>query len=146
MDIIFPSVCSFVACLAYCVIIQISPKSILPVSIGGAISCVVYLLLSPLNNAIVQSFLAGVCASAYSELMAYRRRVPVTTHLIIAIIPLVPGGRIYEAMEHCIAGEMDLFIRTALITFGIAGAIALSIILTSPVIKIIFRRKTRQPS
>lgn len=139
MDVFLPTLYSFIACIAYCIIIQISPHSILPVALGGGVSCVVYLLLSPLNNAIVQSFLAGICAGFYSELLAHRRRVPVTTHLIVAIIPLVPGGMLYQAMEYCIAGDMDAFISTALYTFGIAGAIALSILLASPIARLFFR-------
>lgn len=143
MDTLLPCFYSFIACMAYCVIIQVSPKSILPAAIGGGLVSLIYTLLSPIDNAIVQSFLAGVAASVYAELLSHFRRIPVTTYLIVAIIPLVPGGRIYAAMEFCIAGEMQAFANTALFTMGIAGAIALSILLTSPVMKLFFKGSNR---
>lgn len=143
MDVIMPTIYSFVACIAFCIILQISPRSILPVAVGGGISCFAYMLLNGMDNAVVQSFIGGVCASAYSEIMAHKRKVPVTTHLIIGIIPLVPGGMIYAAMEYCLAGDMDAFLRTALATFGVAGAIALSMLITSSVMKIFFRDRGR---
>lgn len=137
MDILMPCLYSFVACVAYCIMIQISPTHILPAAIGGALCWLVYLLFSPINNSIVQSFLAGIFASIYAETLCYIRRVPVTLYLIPAIIPLVPGGRIYQAMEYCISGEMDAFINAALATFGIAGAIAVSILIASTIMKLV---------
>lgn len=140
MDIFLPCLYSFIAGIGYCVIIQISPRHILPAAIGGALSWFVYLLFSPADNAIVQSFLAGIAASVYAEIFSHVKRVPVTVYLIVAIIPLVPGGRIYQAMEYCISGEMDAFINAALVTFGIAGAIAISIVIASSIMKLVFRK------
>ena len=55
----------------------------------------------------------------------------VTGYLLVALFPLVPGGGIYYTMEYCIAGNTQMFLETGLHTLGIAGALALGILLVS---------------
>ena len=99
--------------------------------LGGAIGWFVYLLCRPLQNDIVQFFIATVVITIYSEVMARIHKVPVTGYLLIALLPMVPGGGIYYTMEYCIAGNTQMFLETGLHTLGIAGALALGILLVS---------------
>lgn len=104
---------------------------VLFVAIGGAMTFFTYEISSPLQSVILQNFLASVIASIYSESLARIIKVPATTFLIISIIPLVPGSNLYRSMELCINKEIAKFASSTLETLGIAGAIALGILLVS---------------
>ena len=63
--------------------------------------------------------------------MARIRKCPVTGYLLVAIFPLVPGGGIYYTMEHAINGETEVFLSSFLHTLGIAGALAVGVLMVS---------------
>lgn len=146
LDLILPFFYSLVACVGYCLIVNIHGSTIFWASLGGAIGWTVYLLFGGLHNDIAQSFLAILALSAYSEAMARRRKAPVTVYLIVALIPLVPGGGIYYAMEYCIAGDTMAFLNTTLHTLSIAGAIALGILLVSSLVRLFGKVRSREKS
>ena len=66
-----------------------------------------------------------------SELLARRMKTPVTTFLICALIPLVPGGGMYYTMLAIIQGNTMNALEIGIHTLGCAGALALGIALTS---------------
>ena len=67
------------------------------------------------------------------------RSKPATGYLLVALFPLVPGGGIYYTMEYCIAGNTDLFLETGLHTLGVAGVLALGVLLVSSVVRMFGR-------
>ena len=79
----------------------------------------------------MSTLIAAVTVSAYSEVMARVRKCPDTSYLTIALFPLVPGLTIYQAMDHVIRGDMELFWEKFFRTFGIAGCIALGLLMVS---------------
>ena len=72
--------------------------------------------------------------------MARLRRCPVTGYLLVALLPLVPGGGIYYAMSYCVAGDTDRFLAELLHTFGMAAALAVGAMLASSVFRTVFPR------
>ena len=76
-------------------------------------------------------FLAACGLCLVSELLARRMKTPVTTFLICALIPLVPGGGMYYTMLAIIQGNTMSALETGIHTLGCAGALALGIALTS---------------
>lgn len=143
-DLFLPCVYAFLACIGFCFIFNIHGPGILICGCGGALGWLVYLLSAfILPNAIFQCLLAAITITVFSEVMARIRRCPVTGYLIIALLPLVPGGGIYETMRHCVQGDTQLFLSALLRTFGLAGALALGTLLGSSVMRILiplFRR------
>lgn len=127
---------SFFACAAFCFIFNIRGKMMLFTSIGGAIGWFIFLLLSPVKNDIVQFFFASMVTSVYSEIMARVCKRPVTPFQVIALIPMVPGGGIFYTMEYCVVGNSDMFLTTGLHTLGIAGALAMGILLVSTFVRL----------
>ena len=89
---------------------------------------------------------AAVAITLYSEWMARIRRCPVTSYLIVALLPLVPGGGIYYAMRYSLSGDNQQFLATLLTVFGIAGTLALGALLASSVVRlfITFAHRTRK--
>lgn len=127
---------AMVACVGFCFTYNLKGSVIFTASLGAAIGWAVFQLLAPVSNDIAQYFFATIVISIYSEIMARIFKAPVTVFLIIALLPLVPGGGIYYTMEYCINGNMDMFINEGVHTFFIAGALAVGIILVSSLVRL----------
>jgi len=132
----FPFLFAFAACAGFAVIYNIHGLGILICALGGSLGWLVYLLTAPvLHSEIAQSFVAAVVISIYSESMARLRKCPVTGYQLVAFFPLVPGGAIYYTMEHAINGETNRFLSSLLHTMGIAGALAVGVLLVSSAVR-----------
>lgn len=135
---LLPCLYAFLACVGFCLIFNIHGPGIAICGSGGALGWLVYLLAVYVTpNDILRFLLAAIAITLYSEIMARVRRCPVTSYLIIALLPLVPGGGIYEAMRYCVQGDMQMFLSALVHTFGIAGALALGAVLGSSVLRIL---------
>ena len=132
----------------FAVIYNIHGLGILICALGGALGWLSYLFSAPLlQNDIAQYFLAAVVISVYSEVMARVRKCPVTGYLLVAIFPLVPGSGIYYTMEYAMQGETEAFLGSFLHTLGLAGAIAVGVLLVSSSVRMwaTFRRQNPTP-
>ena len=135
MHYILPCLFAFLACIPFCILFNIH-AGIFICAAGGALGWFVYLVSAPLvQSDFMQAFLAAMAISAYSEIMARIRKCPVTGYLLVAFFPLVPGGGIYYTMEHAINGETQLFLETFLHTLGVAGALAVGVLLVSSFVR-----------
>ena len=128
-----PCLYAFLACIGFSLLFNIHGISgMLICAGGGALGWLVYLLTAPLAGSdITQSFFAALVISTWSEVMARLRRCPVTSYLLVALFPLVPGGGIYYTMEHAMSGETALFLDSLLHTLGLAGALAVGVLLVA---------------
>lgn len=136
MERFLPVLYAFLACVFFSVLYNIRGGGILICAFGGALGWLCYLLSAPvLQSDIAQTFLAAVVISVYAEVMARVRKCPVTAYLLLAIFPLVPGGGIYYTMEHALTGEIDAFLASFLHTLGLAGAIAVGVLLVSSAVR-----------
>lgn len=127
---------AWIACFAFCFIFQMRGRSMLFAPLGGALGWAIYLLTHAMFGDLFASFLATLVISSYAEAMARWQKVPVTGYLLVALLPLVPGGGIYYTMEYCISGQTALFLETGLHTFGIAGALAIGVLLVSSIVRL----------
>lgn len=133
---LLPVLFAFVASSGFAVIYNIHGPGILICGFGGGIGWLVYLLTEPLGNDITRTLLAAVVIAVYSEIMARLRRCPVTGYLLVGIFPLVPGGGVYYTMEHAVNGENALFLDSFLHTLGLAGALAVGVLLVSSFVRL----------
>lgn len=140
-----PLIClfAFVACLGFCPAYNVQGVGALLCCLGGALGWMAYLLAMPvfIGNTYIASLIAAVVVAAYSEFMARVRKCPATSYLVIAMFPLVPGLTIYQAMDYGIQGNTDLFLETFIRTFGIAGCLALGVLLVSAAMELMGRRR-----
>ena len=129
---LLPCVYAFLACIGFSMLFNIHGAGMLICAGGGALGWLCYLLTGPLvGNDIIQSFFAALVISAWSEVMARLRKCPVTSYLLVALFPLVPGGGIYYTMEHALNGDTELFLDTLMHTLGLAGALAVGVMVVS---------------
>ena len=127
-EYLFPCLCAFMACVAFTLIFNIHGVGRLICGIGGALGWGVYLLC---GSNVSGAFVAAVCIGVYSEHMARVRGCPVTGYLVVALLPLVPGGGVYYAMRDGLAGDTQQFLHTLMNTFGMACALAVGSMLSS---------------
>ena len=126
---VLPCLCAFAACIGFTLVFNIHGPGKLIAGCGGALGWLVYLLA---GETILAGFLAAMAISLFSEVMARIRRCPVTGYLLVALLPLVPGGGIYYAMSYCLEGDNQQFLNALLETLGMAAALAVGVILACP--------------
>ena len=144
-ELFLPCLWGMIASIGFGLVFNIHGGGILICGFGGALGWFVYLVAQGmLGGDILPAFLAAVCIAIYSELMARIRRCPVTGYLQVALLPLVPGAGIYNAMRYCVAGETDQFISTMLHTFGMAASLAVGAMLASTVLRTLLPRLSRE--
>lgn len=137
-------VCAFLACIGFGFLFNVRGRMIVTTALGGALGWFIYVLCDFLDSDIPRYFAAAVVISIYAEIMARVDKVPVIVYLIIALLPLVPGGGMYYTMDYWLRGDQEAFVNTGSHTIMIAGAIALGIVLVSSLMrlwKIIHRQR-----
>nr|WP_325195838.1 threonine/serine exporter family protein [uncultured Oscillibacter sp.] len=127
---------AFFACVGFGLVFNIQGAGILICGFGASLGWLVYLLtIGYTNSDIFSAFLSAMSIGAYSEVMARIRRCPVTGYLQVALLPLVPGAGIYNAMRYCMSGDSQMFISTLLHTIGFAAALSVGAMLVTSILR-----------
>lgn len=139
---------AFAACFAYSLVVNIRGRLLVLAPLGAALCWLVYLACLPYFAELLCCFFATLVVSVYAEVMARVNRAPVTGFLLVGLLPLVPGGGIYYTMEYGISGDTINFLQTGLHTFGIAGSLALGILVVSSIVRFyhVVRRQGKRGS
>ncbi|MBO5496875.1 MAG: threonine/serine exporter family protein [Clostridia bacterium] len=119
---------AFFGSMGFALLFGLPRRYLFVASLGGLLAWAVYLLA---DNLLHMTFQANLLAAAfsvfYAEALARRLKTPATLFLTTAILPLVPGGSLYETMSHAVRGEMELVRSCGNATLSTALAIALGI-------------------
>ena len=145
-ELFLPCVYAFVACFAFCFVVNIRGRMLLSAPLGASLGWLVYIAAVPVASELLCYFFATLAVSVYAEIMARFHRAPATGFLLVGLLPLVPGGGIYYTMEYCISGDTAMFLETGLHTFGIAGSLALGVLFVSSIVRFysVVRRHLRR--
>jgi len=133
---------AFVASFGFGIIFNIKGIKLIFAAIGGGLSWFCYLYLN--NNGIstiLSLFISSIIFSIYSEICARYLKTPVTTLIICALIPLVPGAGMYYTMYETILGNVSGAVQLGLNTLASAGALALGVIFVSTITKQVMNLK-----
>jgi len=131
------NIATFIACAGFAIIVNILGFGIAICAFGGMITWVVYCIANYFGLDLYASyFLAAVTSAIYSEIMARVRKYPAISYLVVGIFPLIPGAGIYYATSHLLQGSKDAFVQKALETIGIAGIIAVGILMVSTFVRL----------
>lgn len=138
------AVAVFVGCCGFCILFNVHGRGLVLCIIGGAAAWMVYLLCGALGcDVYAANLFAAVFAALYAEIMARVRKCPATPYLVIATIPMLPGAGVYYTMSLGLEGSMMASVAKGLQTIGIAGSLAVGILLASTVFRLIGRRSER---
>ena len=113
--------------------------------LGGALTWAAYLLVTYWGgNDFVANFWAALFAGFFAETMARIRKCPAISYLVISLLPLIPGGGIYRAVNFAVRGNMTMFADTAIHTAAVAGILAVGILMASTSVRLVNLWKTQR--
>ena len=133
---------SFIVTFGFGILFNIKGKKLIFAALGGGLSW--YCFSLPLSLGEVSSlFISALVFSTYSEILARIFKTPVTSFIICALFPLVPGGGMYYTMLATIKGELETALHLGINTLANAGTLALGVIFISTITSLIFRAKRK---
>lgn len=136
---------SFLSAFGFGIIFNIRGKKLFYAAIGGGLSWFFYDLGLHLNFTDISSlFLSSICFSIYCEIFARILKTPVTTLVVCALIPLVPGAGMYNTMYAAVTGNADLALETGLVTMASAGTLALGVVFVSTITRFVISFKQKR--
>lgn len=128
---------SLVGCIGFAILFNVHGMGIWLCAAGGVMTWAVYLLCVQLGcDVIGANFWAAVFASAYAEIMARIRKYPAISYLVVSVFPLLPGAGIYYTVSYGLQSDMALALQKGLQTIGIAGVMAVGILLVSTIVRL----------
>lgn len=134
---------SILASLGFAILFNVRGyKLITAALIGGLGGLTYYLLIDLGNGTVIALFVASILISVLSEVFARIHKCPVTTFLLCALIPLVPGGGMYNTMLEVVRNNIDAAIVSGVDTIIQACSIVIGCMLISSGLRTInqFRR------
>ena len=129
MNILYQLLTALFGSLGFSLIFNVSRKYLVAASLGGLLSWAVYLLFDWLGMGLMAStIISAACCQAYAELLARIMKCPTTVFYIPAVVPLIPGGSLYNTMYAAVFKNWDQFrdygMQTLQVTLGIAVGIS----------------------
>lgn len=135
---------AFIATAGFGVLFNIRGKQLFWAALGGGITWYLYLLIDKTTSSqLLSYFAASIAAGMYAELMARLLKTPATVFVMCGIIALVPGGGMYYTMFESVQGNVSKSLSLGLETMSIAGAIALGILVSSSILKLVTYNKKK---
>ena len=128
---------SFVGCIGFAILFNVHGPGGLLCAFGGSLTWLTYCITFHYSKDVVTSnLIAAVFASMYSEIMARVRKYPAISYLVVSLFPLLPGAAVYFATNCIVTGDMDGFASKATQTIGMAGALAVGILIVSTTVRL----------
>lgn len=126
---------------AFCVLLNVPRKRLLPCVFGGVVSAFAFLAAQNRGAGIfTATFLAMLLLCAYSELFARLLRAPAALMLLPGSIPLLPGGSLYYMMSCLVHSQTQLFYHFARETVLTGAGIALGAVVSSIFVRLFLNR------
>lgn len=138
MPIYVHTVLAFVSCLGFGVLFNVQKRTLLLAAVNGAIGWTILLVLDiPQVSYIFANLFAALVVGLLAELFAIIQKTPATAFIVIGVIPLVPGFRMYRSMLFFVRGDLDKGIAEGVHSCFMAVAIAVGIILATSIVRMI---------
>lgn len=129
--ILFPT-CGF------CILFKVPAKQFPVCILVGACSWTSYQILLYLEaSAILACFIAACLVGLLSDICSRIFKEAATIFIIPGILCLVPGAGMYRTMLSLLQHDMDRFASNATTTLSLAGAIAVGLLVTGSLIRVI---------
>lgn len=136
---------SFIGCIGFAMYWNVHSWGIPLCALGGAITWAAYLIAARLGCGVIgANFWAAMVAAIYSEVMARIRKFPAITYLVVSIFPLLPGAGIYYTTTYILQNNTDMAWSKGMETAGVAGVMAVGILLVSTVVRFSYTLRSRR--
>lgn len=132
----------FVGTIGFAILFNVRGKRLLLASLGGLLSWLLFVLLNLyIPSEPICYFIVAFLISTYAEIMARVLKTPTTMFITTSLIPLIPGSSLYYTMANAFQGDLETFLQKAIYTLQLASALALGIIVSTTVTKILYTIK-----
>jgi len=139
---ILPILFAGIVSLAFGVLFNVRGKNLLFAGANGIIGFSIFSLAIHMGMAsYIAMFFASVAMAMYAEVAARLRKTPTSLFLVAALIPIVPGGGIFQFVLYLLQGAREAATTTGIVTLMETGGIAIGVIVVSSIIKMVPRRK-----
>ena len=129
---------AFGGTFGFSVFFHIDKKKLIPVSIAGAFTWILYLAARHLGaSEMLGLFLASMASSIMAEVFARMMKAPSTVFVIPILVPLIPGGNLYYTMSHLVLGNTQKFNIFLRLVLWEASSIALGVIVILSIMHLI---------
>ncbi len=137
---------AFVGTLCFGVLFRMRGRRLLATAVGGVLCYLIYLILIRyIANEPLVYYVVAIIVAAYSELMARLLKTPATPIVTTALIPLIPGGALYNTMVSAFKSSPSVFLEKAVDTISLASAFALGIITVTVFSHVLLKSSPRKP-
>ena len=129
----------FFGTLGFALIFNVGRKHILPATICGFLSCGIYLFcywVLHWDNLVSNIAAASFC-QLYAEFFARFMKAPTTVFYIPGVIPLIPGGALYNTMYHVVIKDFEMAKQHGITTLQLALGVAIGLSLVSALMHIL---------
>ena len=141
------SIGSFLASVAFGVLFNIKYEKLWLAGFTGMVGGFVYIsCLQAGCSDVFSNFFATICFTICAEILARTCKTPVTTFIVCALIPLVPGAKMYEMILEIIKSNPDQALSLFLETLSIAGALAVAILVVETLTWMVLDLKKKMKS
>ena len=141
-SIIIELLTAFIGTLGFALLFNLRGKKLIYASLGGMLAWMLYLSLNMLiHNEAIRYFIVAIISTSYSEILARTLKTPASTFSILVLVPLVPGGALYNTVTLGLSGNTDAFFPKLIYTLELAVALSLGIVITTALFKNIKIRK-----
>lgn len=126
--IILQIITAFIGSVSFCLVFNLRKQLILIASLGSVLCWGVYLLgIYFYNGELIPCLLASAAAALYAEILARIKKAPATLFLVTAVLPVIPGSKLYYTMSSVVHKDWKLAKEYGLLTIESAVAIAVGI-------------------
>ena len=123
---------SFGASVFFAYLFHAPKRCIVSSSLIGMVGYLVYMLFVDfVAGSVGGAFAASIVIALLSEAAARIQHAPATIFTSVAVIPLVPGGGLYETMFYIVQRDYLNAVSRGVETVFVAGCIALAIALVT---------------
>jgi uncharacterized membrane protein YjjB (DUF3815 family) len=136
---------SFIASAAFGIIFNAPVKTLLKCGFVGMVGWMIYMGITYYTmDSIFASVIASFAIAIISQYFAKVFKTPVIIFNVSGIIPLVPGGKAYDAMRRVVEGNFNAAIPLSAEVVLISGSIAIGLVLSEVINQIIRKGSLRK--
>lgn len=141
MTLILQAGASYIAIMAFLIVLNIQKKMLVPASAIGMVTWLIYFVLKDPTNTVLATFIAAVIGSSISQIVSIKLRTPSIVFAIAILSPLVPGYLSYRTTTLFVNGDYSQAIVSATLVIILALAVSIGMASGSIVLKLYQRRK-----
>ena len=105
---------SFIASCGFGIVYHIKKEYLFFAGLGGALTrCCYLILVANIESRFTYTLLAAMFAALYAEILALELKTPSTVFLYPTIIPLLPGGLLYNTVVNFYLNDQAVMLEYA---------------------------------